>query len=107
MAHFLVDKRSTEKLPYDVNFSEIMGASDTQVASVTIVAYDSAGVDRTSLIVQQSAISGFVVTLTLKDGLDGEDYIIYVTAKGDVNSSTVTPVRVIELRVRDTLVGNM
>ena len=109
MAEFLLDKRSSEVRPYDVNFSEILGDTDTKLDSekTTVLIRDSAGVDRTTSILQRTIFSGFIVTLILKDGIDQEDYTIFVKGVGDVEFLTVQPVRVIELRVRDTLVGNL
>jgi hypothetical protein len=108
MAHFLIDKRSTEKLSYIVDFSEILGLTDTSLQAATVTIYDSAGVDKTATILQVATLNNAAMTvaLSLKDGLDGEDYTIYVKGSGNNESLTVSPVRVIELRVRDNIVGN-
>lgn len=109
MAEFLLDKRSIEIRPYDVNFSEILGDTDTKLDEnrTTVLVKDSAGVDQTRMILQKALFSGFIVTLILKGGIDQEDYTIFVQGAGDVEYANVQPVRVIELRVRDTLVGNL
>jgi hypothetical protein len=109
MAEFLVDKRSFEKRPYEVDFGEILGDTDTQLDQVKTVAQviDSSGKDVTGTIVQKLIFNLMKVTLILKDGLDGEDYTIFVRGFGNNESDNVQPVRVIELRVRDTLVGNL
>jgi len=109
MAHFLTDKRTMEVLPYEVDFSPVLSDSDTVLDPVktTVKIVDSAGKDQTGSILQKATFSGTVVTLVLKDGIDGEDYTIYVMGQGDVSYLTNQPVRVIEMRVRDTLVGNI
>ena len=109
MAHFIVEKRSMEYLPYDVDFTGLLSDSDTilDTTKTTAVVKDSAGVDQTALIIKSKSFSGKVVTLNLKDGVDGEDYNIWVTGVGDVSFATNNPVRVIELRVRDYIVGNV
>lgn len=109
MAHFLIDKRSMEMLAYELDFSDLLSDNDTLLSPTltSIIIKDSQGVDRKSLILQVAQFSGKVVTLVLKDGIDGEDYNIWVTGQGDVSFATRKPTRVIELRVRDTLVGNL
>jgi hypothetical protein len=98
-----------ELFKYDLDFGELLGDSDTQLDPVksSVVAYDSAGVDRTKAIVKNVLYSGKIMTLVLGDGVDGEDYTIYATGVGNAQFNQIQPVRVIELRVRDTIVGNL
>jgi hypothetical protein len=83
--------------------------SDTILDTVktTVLIKDSKGLDKTDYLLQKKVFSGKTITIVLHNGLDGEDYTIWVTGFGDVSYLTNSPVRVIEVRVRDTLVGNL
>jgi hypothetical protein len=109
MAHFITDKRTMETLSYIINFSELLSDSDTQLDTdkTSVILYNSKKEDKTALVLQKLIFSGKSVTLVLKDGLDGEDYTIYITGRGDVSYLTLAPTRVLELRVRDSLCGNV
>lgn len=111
MAHFLIDKRPDEVIRYDVDFSELLSDSDTilDVAKTTaaLKVFNSAGEDKTHFIIQSLIFVVKTVTLVIQNGLNGEDYNIYVKGIGDVGFNTTQPVRVVELRVRLTLCGNV
>lgn len=111
MAHFLIEKRPAEVLSYAVYFSDLLGPSDTQLDTAKTTAAlrvtNTAGEDKKSYLIRSLTFSTTTVTLVLQNGIDGEDYVITVIGVGNTNFDTYQPARVIELRVRATLCGNV
>lgn len=111
MAHFLIDKRPDEVIRYDVDFSELLLDTDTQLdtakTKAALKVFNSGGEDKTHFIIQDVLFDSKLLTLVIQNGLNGEDYNIYVKGIGDVSYNTNQPVRVIELRSRLTLCGNV
>lgn len=113
MAHFLEYKSANQVLPFEVDFTDLLTDQDTQLDLVkcqeALTVTNSAGEDKKSYLVQEMIIEGLtkLMTLVLVNGLNGEDYLISVVGIGDVSFKTKRPVRLLELRVRNTLLGNL
>ena len=107
MAHFLIYKRPVEVTSYSVDFSDLLTTPDTilDINLSRVVVVDSAGVDQSTYFVQKTTFSGLVMTAILQNGLDSEDYIVNFNGVG--NSTSQLYNRILEVRVRSKLAGNI
>lgn len=111
MAHFLEYKTPAQVTTYLVDFSDLLGPADTgldlQKCKDALVVLNSAGEDKKAYLVQSMSAANKVLSLVLVNGISGEDYTLSIRGIGDVDFLTYQAVRVLELRVRDKLVGNL
>lgn len=107
MAEQVLYKTSTTTLPLvDINFTDdLPGDTAIHATNSVVTAKDAGGTDRTATIIANETRSGMVLSADLKAGTHGEDYRISFKAVGNTTAKPVE--RVIELRVRDDLVGAM
>lgn len=98
-------KTSGTTLPlYDIDFTDDLPAdSALNSGTSTVTATDSAGTDRSATVIANVTVAGMVLKADLKAGVDGEDY--KVVFKGIGNTSAKPFEHVIEMRVRDKLIG--
>ena len=104
MAMDVVYKRTTEDVPYTFDFTDLLPSTDATVTLVSVIATDTAGVDKSSTVLSGSAAATKTLTTVLQAGLEGEDYVVRATARGATSGRDFT--QVIEMRVRDTIIGN-
>jgi hypothetical protein len=112
MAHFIIYKRPIEITNYEVNFEDLLTDSDLKLDTnlTKVVVENSAGEDKTDYLLQKLI---FPVTTPKRvqaifaNGLNGEDYLAYFNAFGDVSFQTNGPNRILEIRVRNRLAGNL
>ena len=88
---------------YDVDFTDLLADADASLTSEAAVATKTDGNTEASVI-GTLAKSGLVLTVPLKAGADGEDYVIIIKATG--NSSSLVGVVSLEMRVRVEEIGN-
>lgn len=69
-----VKKTSTEKIPFAINFKDVLPSGETILAGSSITAYDPSGTDVSSSIIHLSTISGTKVVAILKAGTPGTKY---------------------------------
>lgn len=107
MAHQLEYKTSGTTLPlYEVDFTEELPADTSLNASTsTVTATNSAGTDVTSTLIANKTVSGMVLKADILAGTNGEDY--KVVFKGVGTTSAKPSEKVIEVRVRDTVIGSV
>lgn len=105
MAQDVIYKRTTEDIPYTFDFTLDLPSTDSSVTLVSIIATNTAGTDSSSTVLSGSAASGKTLTTVLQAGTEGDDYVIRATARGATSSRDFT--KVVEMRVRDTIVGNV
>lgn len=105
MAQDVIYKRTTEDIPYTFDFTDDLPSADSTVTLVGIVATSTAGTDSSATVLSGSAASGKTLTTVMQAGTDGEDYVVRATARGATSSRDFT--KVVELRVRDSIIGNM
>ncbi len=99
----VVYKNPEAKRNYDVDFTDILDDADSTLTGEAAVATKSDGTTDSSVIDTLSK-SGLVLTVPLKAGADGEDYVIIIKATG--NSSGLIGVASLEMRVRVEEIGN-
>ena len=87
---------------FDMDFAADIPASDS-IATQTVTAVDSAGVDASSTVVNTSSVSGTNVRARLQAGTDMQDYRITFTAV--MTTSTEDVVKVLLMKVRDNRIG--
>lgn len=109
MAHFVIYKRPAEVTQYQVDFSELMDTSDTALDTdeTKVTVFDTLEADKSSYFIQKLIFSGLKVTAVLVNGLDGEDYLVYYDAVGNVSKPNLKINRILEVRVRSKLSGNL
>jgi len=93
--------------PYEFDFEDLLPddtSLDTVQSQITVV--DSAGIDQSKYFVSKVTFSGMKMTAYLVNGFNGEDYIVYADGVGNV-TSPVKLNRILEVRVRDKLAGNL
>ena len=106
MAHQVEYKTTGTILPlYDVDFTEDLPADSSLAAGSSITAYDAAGTDVSATLLANETISGMVLKSDIQAGTNGQDYRIVFKAVGTTTSKTAE--RVIEVRVRDTVIGGV
>ena len=115
MAHVVEYKHPLGDLSITVDFTDDLSgdtglkAMGTTSTHSTISAIDSGGVAIGTTPTGQLTVTGATtttsmnMTVTLTDGLDGQDYI--VTPRGRGNTTTKPAARVVEVRVRASLIG--
>ena len=75
-------KQPAEKISVSVDFTNRMGTSET-VSSQTVKAFDKAGTDVSTTLVDSSSSSGKVITAVIKAaGTDGENYDLQFQVTG-------------------------
>ncbi len=99
----VVYKDPEAKRNYDVDFTNILDDADSTLIGEAAVATKTDGTTDASVIDTLSK-SGLVLTVPLKAGADGEDYVIIIKATG--NSSGLIAVASLEMRVRVEEIGN-
>lgn len=107
MAHFIIYKRPVEITSYSVDFSDLLTSPDTilDVDKSRVVVIDSAGQDQSVYFNQKTTFSTLVMTALLQNGLNGEDYSVNFNGVG--NSTLQVYNRILEVRVRTKLAGNI
>ncbi|KKL07309.1 hypothetical protein LCGC14_2587310 [marine sediment metagenome] len=99
----VVYKDPEAKQNYTVDFTDILDDADSTLTGETAVATKTDGTTDATVIDTLSK-SGLVLTVPLKAGSDGEDYVIIIKATG--NSSGLIGVASLEMRVRVEEIGN-
>lgn len=109
MAHYVLYKRISEVTDFDFDFTELLPETDTLLDTSKSVCkvVNSAGDDKTSYFLQSLTFNGMVATAHLVNGLEGEDYLVYFYGVGNVSQGKPTPNRILELRVRERIAGNL
>ena len=106
MAHQVEYKTSGTTLPlYDVDFTEDLPADSTLHADSSITAYDAAGTDVSATLLANETIAGMVLKSDIRAGTNGQDYRVVFKGVGTTTSKPAE--RVIEVRVRDTVIGGV
>jgi hypothetical protein len=95
-------KHSAVDLDFDMDFSGEVPSGDS-IASQTVTAVDSAGVDASAAVVNTSSVSGTDVRARLQAGTDMQDYRVTFTAV--MTTSTENRVKVLLMKVRDNRIG--
>ena len=105
MAYFVIYKRPQEITQYDMDFSNIANSADASLdqSKSKVTAFDTLDQDQSNAIIQKVTYSGFVQTAIIQGGLDGEDYLLYFDAVGNVSGLIAN--RTLEVRVRRKLSG--
>ena|SRR5258706_16293693 len=110
MAHFVLYKRPLEVATFDFDYSILLPDVDTILDTVKsyVQVFNSAGEDKTSyLITPPITYSVKIATVVIANGLDGEDYSINFYGVGNVSAGKPTPNRILEMRVRKNIAGNL
>jgi len=100
MADEVVEKAPSEVIAQDIDFTELL-PDDTSIGASTVTATKSDG--SSASIISAVTDSGLIVSFNITATIDGEDYLVIVTAPG--GSSGQTRVWTIEVRSRLTLKG--
>ena len=112
MAHYVLYKRPAEISTYQFDFTELLpdDANLDQTKSYVKVE-DSAGKDQTSYFIQKIAYNESTLdkkaTVQMANGLNGEDYSVYFYGVGNVTLGNPTPNRILEMRCRQKIAGNL
>lgn len=106
MANLVTYKTDGETLPLvQVDFTDLLTGDTSITSGSTVTATDTAGVDQSSAVIANKTQSGMILSADLKSGTNGEDYKVIFHAIG---TTTAKPREVIiELRVRNTIVGTV
>ena len=107
MAQFLLYKRPAEVIPYTADFTDLL-PSDTELDSTSKAqALDTADEDQTSFLVQSAIVTAGskILTITLMNGLNGEDYTVYLNGVGATTKKLHS--LILEVRVRSKIAGNL
>lgn len=107
MSEQVVYKTPTTTIPlFDLNFTDdLPGDTAIHATNSTVTAQNSEGQDVSSALIANTTRSGMVLSADLQGGDNGEDYRVSFKAVG--NTSAKPYERVIELRVRTNLIGQM
>jgi len=104
MAHDVLYKHPNDEISYTVDYTDDLDG-DTSISSGSAAsAVDSDGTNAPTVIGSISR-SGMVLTIPLQAGTDGEDYVITLTGRGTTTSLDAT--KIVEMRVRASLLGNV
>lgn len=95
-------KHSGADINYDMDFAAEVPASDS-IASATVTAVTSTGVQADATIITTSSVSGTNVRARIAGGADMQDYRVTFTAV--MTTSTEDIVKVLLLKVRDNRTG--
>lgn len=105
MAEAILYKTPAEERQYIADFQDLLRTSDTALLDIgagsDVSAVDSAGVDASATVLGTETRSGKTLTVVLKAGTDGEDYIITFKGKGTA-SNDIHELKV-HLRVRSKI----
>lgn len=104
MAHDVLYKNTADEILYAVDFTDELPGDTTVSASSAVSAVDSEG-SAASSVVGTVTQSGMEVRVVLQAGSDGEDYLFTITGRGTTTSRDST--KILELRVRNKLQGNL
>jgi len=85
----------TDELPDDTSVS----------SSSTTTAVDEAGTDSSATVVGTKSQSGMAQRAVLQAGTNGKDYTVTFTGRGTTTSRDAT--KIVEMRVRSTIQGNI
>ena len=103
MANATKYKTTNEQFDFTFDFVDDLVTGET-ISTKAVTAIDSAGVDKTSTVIDSSTISGTKVVAVIKAGLDLEDYRVLFKATSSGNDVFE---KLLELRVRDNLIGDV
>lgn len=104
MAHDVIYKHPSDEVLYSVDFTDDLPDDTTVTSSSAVTAVDSAGASA-SAVVGTVSQSGMLVKAVLQAGTNLEDYTITVSGRGGTTSRDST--KVVEMRVRSSLQGNI
>ena len=102
MADEVVEKAPSEVIAQDIDFTELL-PDDTTISASAATATKSDG--SSAAILGSVTDVGMIISFNINATVDGEDYLITVTAPG--GSSGQTRVYTIEVRSRLTLKGTL
>lgn len=105
MAHDVIYKHPSDEVLYSVDFTDELPDDTSVSASSTVTAIDSEDASATSTVVGTTSQSGMNLRAVLQAGTDGEDYLVTFTGRGASTSRDST--KMVELRVRTKLQGNI
>lgn len=112
MAHQVLYKRPAEISTYEFDFTDLLplDANLDQTKSYVKVE-DSAGKDQTGYFVQKISYNELTLdkkaTVQMANGLNGEDYLVYFYGVGNMTLGVPTPNRILEMRCRSKIAGNL
>lgn len=104
MINGYIEKTSTETKYFDADFSAEIPSGDTIRAvgagsTTKATAMDSAGSDKTGLVIGSVAVSTTKVRFRIQNGTDGMNYLVSVTA--EMTTAGTVFQKFYEVRVRD------
>ena len=108
MAQAIIYKRIGESNPYQFNFADLLseaGDSALNASTSTVTAKDSSGVAAASVVGTVSVVTSTILQAIIQAGTDKEDYTI--PFKGVGATSGQSWIKVIEVRVRELISGNV
>lgn len=107
MAQNIIYKRVGESAQFQMDFADLLSeAGDASItASSTVTAKDSSGVAAASVVGTVSVVSSTILQAIIQAGTDKEDY--QVQFKGIGNSTGQIWIKVLEVRVRESISGNV
>ena len=107
MAHNIIYKRVGESNQFDMDFTDLLTSSGdaSLTGASTVTAKDSSGAAAASVVGTVSVQTSTTLRAIVQAGADKEDYTLQFKGIGNVSGQIY--IQVLEVRVRELIVGNV